>query len=340
MTSTKRAAAGLALCLIIIASALTPATHGRAASVALRNARATPSDAATGRVFTSSFESVNDFAGFYIVPQNYMGTTSHDLSTEQVHSGTYSHKGWIFGANPPSTPLVNNSHRGYPTVQLYKTPGGGYVCPCEVTLHVWLDVPLDVPGEWFSFATFTSDATDDWTPVFGANVSAANPAPGTAPGGVVYLMHVPNPGERVPTFQTSTILFPMRQWVELKFYLDMDPVHGEAKVWQDGQLVSAAPVNGGNGKLAQAHFGMYAAPELTSGVVYNDDLEIREAAAPASVGGIAESPPVDEPPLPSTTSSHSRDGALVAIAAAATSGLMLLSAGAWWARRRWRRTSP
>ena len=55
-----------------------------------------------------------------------MGTTSHDLSTEQVHTGTYSHKGWMYGANPPSTPSVNNGHRGYPTIQLQNTPGGSF----------------------------------------------------------------------------------------------------------------------------------------------------------------------------------------------------------------------
>lgn len=294
MDSITRIARGLAIILAITTAVAASAIPARAVGYQRRGTPAVR-ELTGGRVFSTSFESVADFAGFYIVPQNYMGTTSHDLSTEHVHSGTYSHKGWMFGANPPSTPSINNSHRGYPTLQLYKTAGGAYVCPCEVTLHVWLDVPLDVPGEWFSFATFTSNETDDWNPVFGVNVSAANPAPGTVVGDVVHLMHVPNPGERQPTFQTSTILFPMRQWVELKFYLDMDPVHGEAKVWQDGQLVSAALVNGGDGKLAQAHFGMYAAPELASGVVYNDDLEIREVSA-SSVGGIAEAPATDAAP--------------------------------------------
>jgi hypothetical protein len=291
MSSVTRIARSLAIILIIAAAAAAAAIPARA--VGYQPNRAINADhLAGGRVFSTSFESAGDFAGFYIVPQNYMGTTSHDLSTENVLSGTYAHRAWVYGANPPSTPDVNNGHRGYPTVQLQKTPGGGYVCPCEITLHVWLDMPLDVPGEWFSFATFTPDPTDAWARTILVNISAANPAPGTAAGGVVHLMHVPNQGERLPTFQTSTILFPMRQWVELKIYLDLDPAHGEAKVWQDGQLVSTAPVNGGNGKLEQAHFGMYAAPELASGVVYNDDLEIREAVT-SSVGGIAEAPAID-----------------------------------------------
>src|ERR1700687_1150046 len=197
-----------------------------------------------GRTFSTSFESIDDFAGFYIEPQNHMGTASHEQSVEQVHSGTYAHKGWIYGANPPSTPTVNNGHRGYPTVQLYKTAGGGYACPCDVTLWVWLDMPLDDPGQWFSFATLTPDPTDTWGRVVGVNISAANPAPGAAPGGVVHLMHAPTQCERNPTFHTSTIQFPFRQWVELKIRIDFDPNHGHAEVWQDGQLVSAAAVNG------------------------------------------------------------------------------------------------
>jgi hypothetical protein len=319
---------GLTVALTMAACVLASAIPSRVVGYRSSTAAAAP-DLAGGRVFSTSFESVNDFSGFYIAPQNHLGA-SHDLSTEQVRTGAYSHKGWIYEANPPSTPGVSNAHRGYPTVQLFKTPGGSYVCPCEVTLHVWLDVPLDVPGEWFSFATFTSSAADDWIPVFGANVSPANPAPDTAAGGVVYLMHVPNQGERLPTFQTSTILFPMRQWVELKFYLDMDPVHGEAKVWQDGQLVSAAPVNGGNGTLAQAHFGMYAAPEIASGVVYNDDLVIKELAA-QSVGGVAEAPAPNAAAQGSVAASHGDNQLMFAVFAAA---IAVASAALFYRRRR------
>jgi hypothetical protein len=333
MRSFVRALRGLAVALTVSVSMAASVIPARAVGYSGEAATATH-DRVGGRVFSTGFESISDFDGFYIVPQNYLGTTSHEQSTEQVRSGTYSHKGWMYGANPPSTPSVNNGHRGYPTIQLQNTPGGSFICPCEVTLHVWLDVPLNVPGEWFSFATFTSDPTDDWTPVFVANVSAANPAPGTVAGGVVHLMHVPNTGEREPTFQTSTILFPMRQWVELKFYLDMDPVHGEAKVWQDGQLVSAAPFAGGDGTLAQAHFGMYAAAELASGVVYNDDLEIREVAA-QSVGGIAESP--DREGAASNRSAESSTPgprAVVGLAASAVSGVMLLAGAVWYAHKR------
>jgi len=283
---------------------------------------ATPAGFAAGRVFSTSFESIEDFAGFYIAPQNQFGTASHEQSTAQVRSGTYAHRGWIYGANPPSSPEADTNHRGYPTVQLYKTEGGGYVCPCDVKLWVWLDMPLDDPGEWYSFATLSADPTDAWAPVVLVNVSAPNPAPGTAPGGIVHLMHVPSHGERNPTFQTSAIQFPQRQWVELKIRVDFDPDNGYAQVWQDGQLVSAAEVNGGNGKLEQAHFGLYSAPGVGSGVVYNDDLEIREA--PASVGGAAESPHLSALPAPPST----QDGLDPSWIALAAGVVLLISASA------------
>ena len=285
-----------------------------------------------GRVFSTSFESVNDFAGFYIVPQNYLGTTSHELSTEQVHSGTYSPKGWIYGANPPSTPTINNSHRDYPTLQLYKTAGGAFVCPCEVTLHVWLDMPLDVPGEWFSFATCTSDATDDWTPVFGVNVSAANPAPGTAPDGVVHLMHVPNPGET--RADVSDQHHPLSH--EAVGRAQVLPGHGSGSRRGEGVAGRTTRldrlVNGGNGKLAQAHFGMYAAPEFASGVVYNDDLEIREVAAP-SVGGIAEAPATGDAPA-IRSAEASPVGREVILAMGATAAMLIGGGMFYWRRRR------
>jgi hypothetical protein len=107
----------------------------------------------------------------------------------------------------------------------------------------------------------------------------------------------------------------MRQWVKLDVLLDFSPDNEYrspyAKVWQDGTLVSAARFNprvtlaslnamkatlpclktwdGSSveraeslcgavyaGGLAQAHFGLYAPPLLSSGKVYNDDLAIYE----------------------------------------------------------------
>ncbi len=220
------------------------------------------------RAFTTSFESVTDFDGFYITPQNHLGTTFHELTDSNVHSGTYSHRAWIKGSNPES--ITNNNHRGYPTVQFSKTSKGSFKTPCYVSLWVWLDMKLNVNAtgedDWFSFATFTDDETDNWDRTVLVNLSA---------DGFVHLQHTTNQGEENAIFQTSDITFPQREWVELKIFLDFGD-NGYAKVWQNRELVSYAKIRNISNKLSQAHFGLYCSPKLSRGEVFNDDLEIIE----------------------------------------------------------------
>ena len=221
------------------------------------------------REFSTSFESVDDFSSFYITPQAHLNTSFHEQTDTVVYSGNYSHKAWIKGANPPSTPLVNNNHRGYPTIQLYKTEKGSFNSPITINLWVWLDINLqtnafDEENDWFSFATFTDDESDSWKRTILVNLSH---------DGFVHLQHTSGQGENDIVFQTTTLLFPKKEWVELKIHLDLN-THGYAKVWQNGQLVSHANVSNIKNKLAQVHFGMYSSPQLESGVVYNDDLHI------------------------------------------------------------------
>lgn len=222
------------------------------------------------REFNTSFESIDDFSNFYISPQNHLNTSFHEQSDTVVFSGNYSHKAWINGANPPSTPSVNNNHRGYPTIQLYKTENGSFVSPISITLWVWLDINLQAntsggENDWFSFATFTDDESDSWRRTILVNLSH---------DGFVHLQHTSRQGENDFISQTTTLLFPKKEWVELKIYLDLS-AHGYAKVWQNGQLVSHANVDNIKNRLAQAHFGMYSSPQLESGVVYNEDLSLK-----------------------------------------------------------------
>ena len=222
------------------------------------------------RKFESSFETVDDFKGFYIEQQNHKNSSNHILSEENVLTGQFAHKAWIYAPNSPSTLAENNNHRGYPTVQFHKTSEGVFKCPCYITLMVWLDMELKSrtgENEWFSFATFTSDTNNTWPRTFLVNLSY---------DGFAHLMHVPNQGESVYDFQTTTLPFPQKEWVELKVYLDTDPETGYMKVWQNNMLVSQAKIKGGNGTLAQAHFGLYAPPSVESGTVYNENLLIRE----------------------------------------------------------------
>ncbi|MBU6267397.1 MAG: hypothetical protein KGN34_07650 [Sphingomonadales bacterium] len=228
-----------------------------------------PQPPRTHRTFTSSFETTKDFAGFYIVPEGYLKTSWHEKAADNVHSGHFAHKAWIRGANPPSTMFTNNNHRGYPTIQFQKTPGGVFHTPVDVVLWVWVDMKLQPragENEWFSFATFTNDRTDRWARTVLVNLSW---------DGFVHLMHVPRQGQQVRIFQTRQVKFPQRQWVKLRVHLDFG-ANGYAKVWQDGVLVSQARIDDMGGELAQAHFGLYAAPSVSSGTVYNDDLTIRE----------------------------------------------------------------
>lgn len=219
----------------------------------------------SARIFQTGFESIDDFAGFYIVPQHHKGSASHSKSTDKTHSGDYAHKGWIYAKNSPSRFYSNNNHRAYPTIQLYKTPEGAFKTPVKIEFWVWLDTKI-LPGEWFSFATLDHTRSNKWDAVL-VNLSDQ---------GFVHLMHVPVNGQGKYSFQTSTIQFPMKQWVKLTVALHFDRKEGYAKVWQDDQLVSSAEVRRGEGVFTQAHFGLYAPPSLSKGVIYNDDLTITE----------------------------------------------------------------
>ncbi|MDD4839833.1 MAG: polysaccharide lyase [Clostridia bacterium] len=222
------------------------------------------------RTFFTSFESADEFSNYYIVSQNYKNTT-HDLSTEIVYDGTYSHKAWIIDSYIESTSLENNNHRAYPTIQLYKDSQGAFVSPCLITFYVWVDMILtehSPENQWLSFATITGDSSDNWYPVVCVNLSC---------DGFVHLMHIPTQGEKDYIFQTTDVRFPMREWVELKIYYD-NREDGYVKVWQNGELVSYGSLDNGNGLLSQAHFGLYAAPSIGSGIVYNDCLTIKEVS--------------------------------------------------------------
>jgi hypothetical protein len=219
-----------------------------------------PPGGSAPRSFISGFESLADFEGMYISPQT--ASTKHALVSSPVHSGRSAHCGWLTG---PATSADKDgpNHRGYPTVQLWRIAGGGFRTPADVSLWVWADVAM-TRGEWVSFATLSADASDRWARVVTVNLD---------PGGWVNVFHVPVQGAHEPLLETHRP-FPLRTWVHLQIRIDFDPVRGFIEVRQDGELVARAHVNGGLGKLEQAHFGMYAIPSLTSGKVCNDDLRI------------------------------------------------------------------
>lgn len=222
------------------------------------------------RIFSTSFENLNDFKDFYIVPKNYKWTSSHSLSSEVVHSWHFSHKAWVYKSNEPSSLFQNNNHRWYPTIQLYKTKKWPFISPCYIKFWVWVDADLKAKkpeNEWLSFATITSDESDSWDRTILVNLSY---------DWFVHLMHVPEQWKSERIFQTNNIKFPMKKWVEIKIFIDLSEKTGYAKVWQDWELVSYANVKWWNQKLAQAHFWLYSAPSISKMVIYNDDLSIEE----------------------------------------------------------------
>jgi hypothetical protein len=119
-------------------------------------------------------------------------------------------------------------------------------------------------GQWVSLATLSADASDRWTRVVTVNLD---------PGGWLNVFHVPDQGAHQPQYETHRP-FPMGTWVHIEIRIDFDPRHGFIEVRQNDDLVARATVNGGHGRLEQAHFGMYAIPSLTAGTVCNDDLKI------------------------------------------------------------------
>ena len=215
--------------------------------------------------FTTGFERDADLAGFYATPQSPL--TRHEVQRGNAHSGERAHVGWLTGATGIE-PIDGPNHRGYPTIQLQKTASGP--CPTPCLAEFWARVDgFDIKrGEWLSLATFSPDGTDRWSRVITVNVGWE---------GWLHLFHVPDQNLGQRAFQRTDLLFPRGRWVRVTTWLDLHPDHGAAAVWQDGSLVSAARVRGGDGSLDQMHFGLYAHPALTSGSVRNDDVSVLRA---------------------------------------------------------------
>jgi hypothetical protein len=213
------------------------------------------------------FESAAESQGWYVTPQTAL--THHGLSSDVVKRGTFAHKAWVTGANSANTEPDGPNHRGYPTIQLNQRPRG-CVTPCLMDLWVWEDIPLK-PGEWFSVATVSASTGTAWLAQT-VNVGSE---------GWLHTQHVPAPGKSNWVWQRKDLKFPARRWVRVRILVDYRPDGGAIAVWQNGALMSVAPIDptldrNGLGVLNQIHFGMYTPPPIASGVIYNDALVISE----------------------------------------------------------------
>jgi hypothetical protein len=214
------------------------------------------------RVFRTGFEHDEDLAGFYVTPQTPL--TRHGVRPGDAHRGRRAHVAWLTGQTG-SEPVDGPNHRGYPTIQLHKTAVGACATPCLVQFWARIDDVDLRRGEWLSLATLSPDASARWSRVVTVNVGSE---------GWLHLFHVPDQGVAERALQRTDVPFPHGRWVRITIWLDLDPLHGAAAVWQDGRLMSAARVHGGDGTLDQMHFGLYASPSLTHGVVHNDDVAV------------------------------------------------------------------
>jgi hypothetical protein len=216
-------------------------------------------------VFRTGFERDADLAGFYATPQSPL--TRHEVQRGKARTGERAHYAWLTGATG-AEPVDGPNHRGYPTIQLQKRAPRACTTPCLIQFWARVDGFALDPGEWLSLATFTPDPSDRWAPVVTVNVGWE---------GWLHLFHVPSQGLGERAFQRTTKPYPRGRWVRITTWLDLDPQHGAVAVWQDGLLMSAARVRGGDGTLDQLHFGLYAHPALTTGSVRNDDIAIFRA---------------------------------------------------------------
>ncbi len=251
------------------------------------------------------FESVEEFKDFYIVPQNYQNSASHNLSSEVVKKGNKAHKAWIYKAYTGPRGQ-NNNHRAYPTIQLNKSNLGIIKTKALVEFYVYADVELSQRPEqdWLSLATFTSYSDIYWARTYLVNVDRNYR---------LHLMHIPHQGLKSPDIASNSDVFlPKEQWSKITVYIDYGQENrfGSAfiAVWQNGVLASASRfsdriepqrlprsqqppcLSGWGGKsvieaerlcglsyeqgLAQMHFGMYAPPKVKHGVIYNDELVV------------------------------------------------------------------
>src|SRR6478672_5799673 len=174
------------------------------ASCSVSETRAAPTSTSSKtstapRTFRAGFESLDEFAGMYVSPQT--APTRHALVASPRHSGRKAHCGWLTGPGT-TTDRDGPNHRGYPTVQLWRLPGGGFVTPAVIDLWVWADVTMK-RGDWVSLATLSTDASDHWKRVVTVNLD---------PGGWVNVFHVFEPDPHITEIETHRP-FPMRKWV-------------------------------------------------------------------------------------------------------------------------------
>lgn len=260
------------------------------------------------------FEDLSEFANYYSTPNTptfsdgFTNYTYQDLTKnldQFAKVGVSAHKAWISQSNVDIAGK-NTNHRGYPTIQVYKdSDAANFKSKVAFSFWVYFQGQTLNSGDWISLATITSYADDFWNRTILFNLDYQ---------GIPHLMHIPNQGAKSPDiYQTTTKALQANQWYQVTLQMDFTSTNEYnspyAKAYIDGELVSASTFNprldlatiqnkspqpsclstwNGTsveeaeqlcslnyvGGLAQAHFGLYAPPQLTNLTVFNDDLII------------------------------------------------------------------
>lgn len=230
------------------------------------------------KTYQTSYETSMDFTGFYVENGNDYASTM-DTTIELVKHGVWSHKHWVDSARDVQNDTGDyEPHRAYVTHQFYKH-AVQFFNKCLVSIYIYTDVNLykkTGTDDWLSLATFSDDTTNSWDRTVLVNLTT---------DGYIRLVHVPIQQGQTHTYQAGprntenpNLKWPQREWNRLDVYLDFDSTGGEAKVWQNGSLISTAEIDSVNGYIVQAHFGLYSSATMASGTVYNDKLRIIEVA--------------------------------------------------------------
>ena len=193
-------------------------------------------------------------------------TIVDDASGEPVYNGGHSYRGWIEGS-------ASGNHRAYPVLHT------NVRTPLANTFMVYLDADYSQmsSSEWIHFGTWGNEDNQGggtWAlhtmSVRDRQLHVAH----MSPSGGEYIGPSPRPD------------FPVGRWVRLTVYLHYEGTDGFVQVWQDGVPMLRAQVSrlGDNPgtNLTRAHWGMYAHPDVSQGIQYNDDIGIWALDAPLS----------------------------------------------------------
>jgi hypothetical protein len=208
------------------------------------------------RRYNTGFEDLSEFDGMYSTPDQTGSTWK--LQGGTTRSGKSALQGII-------TQAEDNEHKGYQSIQLFKTTEG--VIKGPVYIEFFVNMQIDIKsGQWVTLAEISTDSSD---------------APGKRYISLsldsnykLSLYNVPSQNGSATVLQSDSYVFPRNQWVNITVYVDFNDVVGTAAVWANRNLVSVANINGGANTLAQLHMGLFAQNQITSGNIYNDDLTI------------------------------------------------------------------